>query len=114
MAPRGHVEDGGEMSEDARTGLVEWMRRRRRPLGAVGAVIAAGMSALWVVVVPDRVDTVTGVQEVVIRWGHPVCWALLAIVGILVAVAAPKRIRDVVAVLAAGSYAAFVIAMLWP
>ena len=102
------------MTEDQRTGHIEWMRRNSRPLGAVGAVIATGMSALWVVVVPDKADTVSGVHEMAIRWGHPVCWALLAIVGILVAVAAPKRIRDVVALLAAASYATFVVGMLWP
>lgn len=90
-----------------------WARRHRRPLGVIGAVVAAGMSALWVVVVPEA-EAASGVQEAAIRWGHPLCWALLAIVGVLVALGAPRRIRDGVALLAGGSYAAFVIGMLWP
>lgn len=87
-------------------------RRNRRALGVVGALIAAALAVVWILVVPEQAATTTGVQSAVIRWGHPLCWALLAVVGILIAVDAPRRIRDAVALLAAGSYAAFLIGML--
>ncbi|MEW1918619.1 hypothetical protein [Pseudarthrobacter oxydans] len=56
---------------------------------------------------PDKAAQTSGVQELAIRWGHPACWALLAVVGVLVALDAPKRTRDGVAIAAAACYAAF-------
>ncbi|GGC14864.1 hypothetical protein [Cellulomonas carbonis] len=84
---------------------------RRRRLGAAGAVVASGAAALWTVVVPERAETATGLREVAIRYGHPVCWGLLAVVGLLVALDAPKRVRDAVAYAAGASYAAFLLAL---
>lgn len=105
----------GEFRQGAvhgRSSLVAWVRRHHRPLGASGAVAAAGMTALWMVVVPAKAEATSGVQELAIRWGHPLCWALLATAGVLVAVNAPKRLRDGVAIAAGACYAAFVIGML--
>ena len=98
--------DAGEGSRQG------WARRHHRMLGIVGAVIAAALAVVWVFVVPEQAESATGVREAAIRWGHPVCWALLAVVGVLVAVDAPRRLRDGVAVLAAVSYAAFLLALL--
>ncbi|PKI93161.1 hypothetical protein CW368_02460 [Actinomycetales bacterium SN12] len=81
-------------------------------LGAGGAVFAAALAVVWAFVVPEQAGTATGAREIAIRWGHPVCWALLAVVGILIAMDAPRRLRDTVAVVAAASYAAFLIALL--
>lgn len=93
-------------------GLKEWARNERRPLGLLGAVAATGMAGLWIAVVPDKAAETSGVQELAIRWGHPACWALLALVGFLVSLDAPKRLRDIAAVAAAVLYAAFLTAML--
>lgn len=84
----------------------------RRTLALAGAVVAAGLSALWVAVVPDRADTTTGLQASAIRWGHPGAWALLAALGLAVAADAPTRLRDVLAWSALACYAAFVVALL--
>ncbi|GAA5161263.1 hypothetical protein [Ornithinimicrobium tianjinense] len=93
------------------TALRGWAAGRSRVLGAAGAVAALGMSTLWTVVVPDKADTTAGLQSLAIRWGHPVCWALLAGVGLAVALDAPRRVRDPLAWAALGSYAAFLLAL---
>jgi hypothetical protein len=80
---------------------------RQRWLGWGGAVIATGMTAVWSLVIPERAATATGLQAAAIRYGHPVCWALLAIVGVLTAIGAPRRARDAFAFAAGASYAAF-------
>ncbi|MDT0166747.1 hypothetical protein Q9R32_14425 [Actinotalea sp. AC32] len=92
--------------------LADRRARRRRRLGVVGAVVATGAAALWTVVVPERAETATGLREAAIRYGHPVCWGLLAVVGLLVALDAPRRARDAVAYAAGASYAAFLLALL--
>lgn len=70
------------------------------------------MAGVWIAIVPDKVAETSGLQELAIRWGHPACWALLAVVGVLVALDAPKQIRDGIGIAAAACYAAFLAAML--
>lgn len=104
---------GPQASSDAGRGRPEpspWPRRHR-PLGWAAAAVAAGMAGVWLVVVPGKAEETTGVQELAIRWGHPACWALLAVVGVLVAVDAPRRTRDAVAITAAACYAGFIAGM---
>lgn len=85
--------------------------RRRVILGLGGALAAAGMTALWLVVVPDKADTTDGLQSAAIRYGHPGTWALLCLLGMLVAADAPPRARTVVGGLSLASYAAFLAAL---
>lgn len=92
-------------------GLRDRAARHHRTLGLAGAVAAVGMTAVWTVVVPDKADATTGLQSLVIRWGHPACWALLAGVGLSVALDAPRRVRDPLAWSALGSYGAFLLAL---
>ncbi|MFF1252641.1 hypothetical protein ACFVYC_09110 [Pseudarthrobacter sp. NPDC058329] len=105
----------GQQNRDAeqlRTRLSAWARHHRRPLGLTGAAVAACMAGVWLAVVPDKAADTSGVQELAIRWGHPACWALLAVVGVLVAIDVPKRARDGVGIAAAACYAAFIAGML--
>ena len=87
--------------------LIEWARRRRRFLGAVLALVATGMTAVWLVVVPEEAQRGGGAREIAVRWGHPACWALLAVVGVLIAADAPERLRRAAAIAAAVCYVAF-------
>lgn len=73
----------------------------------VGAVVATGLTVVWLFVVPEQADQTHGLQAAAIRWGHPATWALLALFGALVALDAPKPIRDTVAWASLACYAAF-------
>lgn len=99
-------------TEAAPNTVHRWVRGRRRPLGCSFAVVAAGLAGVWLVVVPEKAEQAGGWQEAAIRWGHPVCWALLSVVGVLVAVDAPQRLRHAVAWTAAACYATFLIGMM--
>lgn len=89
-----------------------WHVRHRRLLGLGGAAVAAGMTALWLVVVPDKAATTEGVQSLAIRVGHPLSWALLSALGLSVAAGAPRRVRDALAWSALAAYAGFLVALL--
>lgn len=88
-----------------------WHHRHRRLLGLVGAVVAAGMTLLWLVVVPESAGSTDGVRSWAVRYGHPAAWACLTGLGLAVAAGAPRAVRDGLAWAALGSYAAFVLAM---
>ncbi|GGK67641.1 hypothetical protein [Ornithinimicrobium pekingense] len=88
-----------------------WHERHARALGIAGAAAAAGMTALWLVVVPERAAVTGGLQSWALRWGHPASWACLTGVGLTVATGAPRRWRDVLAWAALGCYAVFLVAL---
>lgn len=88
-----------------------WRERHRRTLGLAGAAAAAGMTALWIVVVPDKAAAAEGLQSSAIRWGHPASWACLTGVGLAFATDAPRVVRETLAWCALGSYAAFLLAL---
>lgn len=94
------------------TGQPAWHLRHRRLVGLAGAVTAAGMAALWVVVVPDKAAGSDGLQSLTIRFGHPLSWALLSALGLAVAAGAPRRVREGLAWSALAAYAAFLVAPL--
>lgn len=99
-------------TEPSRGRPATWARRHRRRIGLLGAAGALALTAVWLVVVPDKADDVGGLQAALIRWGHPACWLLLAVVGLLVAVDGPARARTACAYAALGCYAAFLVAVL--
>lgn len=88
-----------------------WAHRHQMVVGFGGAAVAAVMAAAWLVVVPEKADQTAGLQELAIRWGHPLCWAFLAAAGVLFAMGAPKWIIDSAFFVAAGCYAAFLAGM---
>ncbi|MGD8199672.1 hypothetical protein ACQE98_03300 [Ornithinimicrobium sp. W1679] len=67
-----------------------WLEGHRRVVGLGGAAAALTLAGIWTVVVPDRADTAAGLQALAVRWGHPLCWLLLAVSGVLYAVRAPS------------------------
>lgn len=98
-------------STSAGPGRPAWHHRHRRLVGFGGAAVAAGLSALWVVVVPDKAGASEGLQSLTIRFGHPLSWALLSVLGLAVAAGAPRRVRDALAWSALAAYLAFLVAL---
>jgi len=95
---------------DSASGVRAVVTRNRAAVGVVLAALCLGLAVLWVFVVPAKAGATTGVQEAAIRYGHPVCWALLATASVLFAVRAPRRSVDVVVRSALAAYVVFVVA----
>lgn len=85
---------------------------RQRRLGFAGAVVAAAMTGLWLLVVPDKAVSTAGLQSLAIRFGHPAAWALLAAFGLSVATGGSRAVRDGLAWAALACYGAFLAALL--
>lgn len=84
---------------------------RARRLALLGAVAAAAMAVVWTVVVPGEAAQADGVRAAALRWGHPVSWAALSALGLLVAAGAPGWARRVAGGVALTAYAGFVAAL---
>lgn len=105
-SPQGPAPAGGAAADPS----VPWYLRHRRAVGLAGAVLAAVLTVVWVVVVPDKAEETTGLQSWAVRLGHPLTWALLTVFGLGFAAGAPRRVLDVLAWAALGCYAVFLLA----
>lgn len=92
-------------------GTDPWHRRHRRLLGIALAVLATGMTVLWLVVTPEKVEVTEGVRSLAIGYGHPASWACLAALGLALALGAPRALRKVFAWSALVCCAAFLVAL---
>lgn len=86
--------------------------RYRTPLAVGGLVVSLALTVLWLFVVPDRSASTEGLQQWMIRFGHSLCWGLLALTALLVLLRAPKRAIDAAAWAALAVYAGFLAATL--
>ncbi len=81
--------------------------------GVVALAVAAFNFLLW----PARRlrDDDGRLRRLVLRWGHTLVWLLLAVAFFLLGTGSPSlaRAANVVALLAFGSYLAFLAAMFW-
>lgn len=105
------MERTGEQRNRPLAGLRAAARRHRRPLGIAAAIVAIALAVLWTQVVPDRAATAPPLHAAVIRWAHPLCWALLAAAALCWALGAPKRLTETLGWFALGAYGAFLLAL---
>jgi hypothetical protein len=94
-----------------RARLALWVERHRVVVGAAAAVVAGALTVTWLVVVPDKVDSAGPLQAAVLRYGHPACWALLAVAATAWATRAPRPAIEWPARAALVAYVAFLAAL---
>lgn len=114
MRPRPPLRLAGrvtEISRPSRISRAAWLERHRRPVGLAAIVIALGLAALWLVVVPEKAATSTGIAAWMLRFGHSLCWLLLAATAALWTARAPRRAVDLTAWAALAAYGGFLLAL---
>jgi peptidoglycan/LPS O-acetylase OafA/YrhL len=75
------------------------------------AAVAAGLAGLWLAIAPEAGRD--GWRAPVLRWGHGVAWAALALAATIRArvLPVPARIAGPVAIAGGAAYAAFLAAL---
>ena len=94
------------------TGVHRMVERHRTLVGITAAVVCAVLAVVWAVVVPEQAEQASPLRSAVIRLGHPLCWGLLSVTGVLFAARAPRRWVGTAAYAALAAYGAFVLALL--
>lgn len=94
-----------------RPGAAALAGRHRTVVGGGAAVVAAALSVTWLVVVPGKADDVAPLQSAVLRYAHPMCWALLAVAASAWALRAPRGAVEWPARGALAAYATFLVAL---
>ena len=114
MRPRAPLRLAGRVTENSRPERTTPRRVGRAPppsLGLAAIAIALGLAALWLVVVPEKAETSTGLASWLLRFGHSLCWLLLAATAALWMARAPRRAIDLTAWAALAAYGGFLLAL---
>ena len=89
----------------------KFINQQRKPIAIAGATIAIIVAAIYYFVVPDKAASTTGIQNVVLAYGHSLCWVLLATASALQISKSTQRWSVYFAYSALGVYAAFFTAL---
>lgn len=60
-----------------------YVGKHRQVYGHIGAIIALIIAVIYLVVVPGEVLEASGIQKLVLLYGHSLCWVLLGIASYL-------------------------------
>lgn len=88
-----------------------FLTRHRRWVGSVAALLAVALAFTWWVVVPSEAADASGIRAWVLRAGHSLVWATLAVAAVAFAIGATPRVVGRIAAVALVLYAAFVLAL---
>lgn len=89
-------------------GLVKY----RKLYGCLGAILAAIIAGLYIAVIPDEASEATGIQKLILIYGHSTCWILLSATSLLWAFTKNKNSTKFLAYAALMSYIAFISTLL--
>ncbi len=92
--------------------LKEFILEHRAISGTVGCIVALGVAGAYVVAVPEEAAAAPVYAQLILRYGHSLCWVLLAIASGLFATRGPAKITMGFAYSAAIIYAIFMLTLL--
>lgn len=85
-----------------------YLEKHYRVLGFLGALVALVIAAIYIEVVPDEVAVTSGIQEIVLRYGHSLCWILLSQASFLWGINKTNKWSKLLAYTALATYIIFV------
>ncbi len=87
--------------------------RHRLYVGSVMAVIAIAVAVVYMFVLPAEAEGVHPLVQSILRYGHSLCWVLLAVAAGLFATKAPLRAVMWCAYAALFAYGVFIVTYLF-
>jgi len=85
-----------------------YLEKHRLLYGRIGAIIALIIAVIYLVVVPGEALESSGVQKLVLLYGHSLCWILLSMASYLWGVKKHKKLSEFFAYSALITYIIFI------
>ncbi|MFZ2126056.1 MAG: hypothetical protein WAV04_00915 [Candidatus Microsaccharimonas sp.] len=83
-----------------------YLEKHRLLYGHIGAIIALIVAVIYLVVIPGEVFEASGIQKLVLLYGHSLCWVLLSIASYLWGI---KKHRKLTAFFAYSAFITYII-----
>lgn len=88
--------------------MKNYPQKHRRVTGFLGALAALSVATIYYFVVPEETAQAGGAQEIILRYGHTICWIFLATASVFWGFGGPKRLISIFAYMALLSYVIFI------
>lgn len=85
-----------------------YLEKHRQLYGRIGAIIALIVAGVYLVVVPSEALEATGMQRLVLLYGHALCWILLSMTSYLWGMRKHKKLPEIFAYSALITYIIFI------
>ena len=85
---------------------ISYLEKHRLLYGHIGAIIALIIAVIYIVVIPGEVLEASGIQKLVLIYGHSICWVLLSIASYLWGM---KKHRKLTAFFAYSAFVTYII-----
>lgn len=89
-----------------------YLEKHYRLFGFLGALVALIIAAIYIKIVPEEAVATSGIQEMVLRYGHSLCWILLSQVSFLWGVNRTNKWSKLLAYNALAMYIIFMVVLL--
>lgn len=86
--------------------------KHHRFLGFTSSLAALVVATIYFKIIPEEVSAVSGFQEMILRYGHALCWLLLAGAGFRWAIKRKDKWSGILAYAALAVYIIFIITLL--
>ena len=92
--------------------MKSYLEKHRRFFGIVGGMIAFVVAIIYLKVIPEEASTVSGLQKIILTYGHSLCWILLCGASIGWAVVKKNKWSKILAYTALVVYIIFISTLL--
>lgn len=92
--------------------MKSYLEKHHRLFGIGGGMIAFVIALIYLQVTPEEASTVSGLQKIVLTYGHSLCWILLSAASSLWAIAEKNNLSKILAYMALGAYIIFMSTLL--
>ena len=92
--------------------MKSYLEKHRRFFGIVGGMIAFVVAIIYLKVIPEEASTVSGLQKIILIYGHSLCWILLSAASSLWAATEKDMLSKILAYTALVVYIIFISTLL--
>lgn len=89
-----------------------YLEKHYRVFGFLGALVALIIAAIYIKVIPEEAVVASGIQEMVLRYGHSLCWILLSQASLLWGINKTNKWSKLLAYTALATYIIFMVVLL--
>lgn len=92
--------------------MKRYFEKHHRFLGFTGSLAALVVAVIYFKVIPEEVSAVSGFQEMILRYGHSLCWLLIAGASFRWAIKRGDKWSEILAYVALATYIIFIVTLL--
>ena len=92
--------------------MKSYLDKHRKLVGSIGGVIAFVIAVIYLKVIPAEVSSASGLQKIILNYGHSLCWTLLCGASIGWAVVKKNKWSKILAYTALVVYVIFISTLL--